>query len=68
MIRLQITGMSCAHCVTAVEAALTSVDGVVSASVDPKSEIATVEGDANVEALVAAVQEEGYQAAPAGPS
>lgn len=65
MTRLNITGMTCGHCQSAVKNALEGVDGVERADVDLASGIATVEGDADVNALVSAVEEEGYQAAPA---
>jgi copper chaperone CopZ len=65
VIRLQISGMTCAHCVSAVERALHEVPGVESATVDLRSETATVEGNADIGALIAAVEEEGYQASPA---
>lgn len=65
MTRLNITGMTCGHCQTAVKNALEGVDGVKKADVDLNSGVATVQGDADVKALVSAVEEEGYQAAPA---
>ncbi|HEX7004608.1 MAG TPA: cation transporter [Trueperaceae bacterium] len=66
MTQLKIGGMSCGHCQAAVESALKSVDGVEQVRVDLASGTAEVEGDADLEALVAAVQEEGYQATAAG--
>lgn len=62
MITLNITGMTCGHCVKSVKQALTDVPGVTSAEVDLQARRATVEGTADVGALVAAVQEEGYEA------
>lgn len=64
MTQLEITGMTCDHCQRAVTSALESVEGVQSASVDLDKGMAQVEGSADLEALVAAVEEEGYQAAP----
>lgn len=64
MTQLEITGMTCDHCQRAVKSALESVEGVQSASVDLDKGMAHVEGNAELEALVAAVEEEGYQAAP----
>jgi len=63
---LKIEGMSCGHCSAAVTRALESVAGVVQARVDLAAGKATVEGDADVERLIAAVVEEGYRAAPLG--
>lgn len=59
---LNITGMSCDHCVKAVESALQSVPGVTQVRVDLSGAKATVEGQASQEAMIAAVVEEGYQA------
>jgi len=66
MTELNITGMTCDHCQRAVKGALESVEGVQSATVNLNAGTAQVEGDADLNALIAAVEEEGYQAAPAG--
>lgn len=63
---LKITGMTCGHCQQAVTDALQSVDGVNAVRVDLGQGNAEVEGNADLKALVAAVEEEGYQASPAG--
>jgi copper chaperone len=62
---LSITGMSCDHCVRAVTEALESVAGVESVAVDLDLGRASVEGQADIDALIAAVVAEGYGAAPA---
>jgi len=59
---LNISGMTCGHCQTAVSKALKSVPGVQDAQVDLTSGKATVDGQADVQALIAAVVEEGYGA------
>lgn len=59
---LNVTGMSCGHCVRAVEKALRAVPGVRDAEVSLEGGRATVQGDAGAEALIAAVREEGYGA------
>lgn len=59
---LKIEGMTCGHCVTAVRKALEAVPGVESADVNLAEGRATVEGNANLETLVEAVEEEGYTA------
>lgn len=64
MTELKITGMTCGHCQTAVASALETVEGVESATVDLDSGVAKVEGSPDVQALIAAVEEEGYQASP----
>ena len=63
---LNITGMSCGHCVKAVEGALKGVPGVEQVQVSLEGGKATVQGNADVQALVAAVKEEGYNASVAG--
>lgn len=64
---LSITGMSCGHCVRAVTSALESVVGVESVAVDLERGRARVEGQADVDALIAAVVAEGYGAETASP-
>ncbi|MPY67562.1 heavy-metal-associated domain-containing protein [Deinococcus sp. SDU3-2] len=63
---LTISGMSCGHCVKAVEGALKSVPGVQGVQVDLSAGKATVQGEAEQGALIAAVKEEGYNASVAG--
>ena len=48
--------MHCPKCVARVKDALEAVDGVTSADVNLEEERATVEGCANVDQLIAAVQ------------
>lgn len=61
---LAIEGMSCSHCQAAVRKALEGVSGVVNAEVDLGAGRAKVRGSADQGALIAAVVEEGYRAAP----
>ena len=61
-IELNITGMTCDHCKTGVTNALKSVPGVTDAQVDLKSGKAVIDGEANPQQLINAVQEEGYGA------
>ena len=62
MTELKVDGMTCGHCENAVKGALESVSGVQQAEVDLASGLARVEGNADVNKLIAAVEEEGYQA------
>jgi copper chaperone len=67
--RLQISGMTCGHCRSAVEKALLSREGVRSATVHLEEGAAEVEYEEErvaPEQLIAAVEEEGYRAAFAG--
>jgi copper chaperone len=59
-IRLEVTGMSCQNCVRHAREALLGVEGVSSAEVTLEPGAAVVEGSAEVEALIAALDEEGY--------
>ena len=59
---LTVEGMSCEHCEQSVADALTELEGVTEVHVDREAESATVEGDADPEALVAAVDDAGYTA------
>ena len=61
-VTIDVEGMHCGGCEETVEAALRSVPGVTRASADRDAERATVEGDADAEALVAAVEDAGYVA------
>lgn len=59
---ITVEGMTCGHCEQTVEEALEDVDGVTSATADREAESVTVEGDADTDALVSAVDEAGYDA------
>lgn len=59
---LTVEGMTCGGCEQNVESALERVDGVDSASADRDAETATVEGDADANSLVDAVEDAGYSA------
>jgi P-type Cu+ transporter len=61
--RLSIAGMSCAGCVSAVEGALASVPGVISATVNFADHSAMVKGVADPDLLKQAVISAGYDAA-----
>jgi copper chaperone len=65
-IEFNITGMTCDHCVHAVTGAIGDLSGVSSVKVSLEEKKATVTGDMiDIAAVVAAVAEEGYTAAPA---
>lgn len=59
---LTVSGMACDGCEEAVTEALEGVPGVDAASADHEAGTATVEGQADVDALVSAVEEAGYDA------
>jgi copper chaperone len=67
-IRLNVTGMTCGHCKSAVQNALARQPGVRAATVDLERGTAQVEYDPSAVTptqLTAAVAEEGYTAAVA---
>ena len=61
-VRLSISGMACAGCVSAVEEALKSVTGVTSAIVNLGERTAVVSGSANVQTMLDAIKSAGYNA------
>lgn len=61
-VTLSISGMTCGHCVHAVSKALQSVAGVENVSVNLDAGRASVHGNAELSALIRAVEEEGYKA------
>ena len=63
---LQVTGMTCQHCVAAVTKALQAVPGVQTAQVDLDQARATVNGAAPVQDLLNAVTRAGYGDSTAG--
>ncbi|MFB6120202.1 MAG: heavy-metal-associated domain-containing protein [Halobacteriaceae archaeon] len=61
-ITLSVQGMSCDGCEEIVEDALEEVSGVEEAEADHEADTASVEGDANPDDLVEAVDFAGYEA------
>jgi copper chaperone len=59
---ITVEGMTCGHCEQTVEEALEEVSSVTAVTVDRKSEQARVDGEAEVTALVEAVEDAGYTA------
>ena len=59
---LAVEGMHCEKCAGFVTEALQKVPGVERATVDLAAKQATVEGEASGDALIHAVEEEGYSA------
>ncbi|MGK9452414.1 CopZ family metallochaperone [Acidithiobacillus caldus] len=61
-LKLKVTGMTCQHCVRAVTTALERVPGVDKAEVDLESGVAVAYGQVQADKLIAALNEEGYDA------
>lgn len=59
---ITVEGMHCAGCEQTVEDALREVAGVTDADADREAERAEIAGSADVEALVAAIEQAGYTA------
>jgi Cu+-exporting ATPase len=64
-VKLNVSGMTCPHCVKNVTQALQAVDGVDKVEVSLEQANAVVTGSADVEQLIAAVKQAGYEAAQA---
>jgi len=62
---LSVEEMTCEGCEDIVEDAVGEVDGVESAEADREADVVTVEGDADVDELVTAVDMAGYDASEA---
>jgi Cu+-exporting ATPase len=66
LLRLKVSGMTCASCAGRIEAALRKAPGVITAQVNLASEIATLAllpGRATAADMIHAVEEAGYEAA-----
>lgn len=61
-IQLQLDCLHCGNCVKSVEKALNEVEGVSQATVTLENQMAVVEGSASAEALIAAVEDIGFEA------
>lgn len=61
-IKLLVSGMTCNHCVMAVKQSLERVPGVTHANVNLNEGTAEVGGEADPQALIDAVVDEGYKA------
>ncbi|ACE61966.1 heavy-metal-associated domain-containing protein [Actinobacillus pleuropneumoniae] len=61
-ITLKLDGLHCGNCVKSVEKALNAVEGVTKATVTLDPQQAIVEGSANAETLIAAVDDIGFEA------
>ena len=62
MIKLKITGMTCEHCAKTVKKAIESVEGVEKAEVYFPQGYAEVEGNADINQIIKAVENAGYGA------
>jgi copper chaperone len=59
--QIRISGMTCQHCVQAVQKALSAVPGVEAVEVRLAPAQATVRGEAELARLLQAIEREGYR-------
>jgi mercuric transport protein len=67
-VTLEVTGMTCGHCVAAVKKSLSAVPGVGEVDVTlspPQARVSYDPSKATVEVLTKATAEEGYPSSPA---
>ena len=62
MEQYRVTGMTCAACSARVEKAVSAVEGVESCTVNLLTNSMNVEGKANAETIISAVEKAGYGA------
>lgn len=65
MMQINVSGMTCDHCVSAVSKAVKTLPGVTDVAVDLKQGLVTVRGNADAAAIRKAITEEGYKVADA---
>lgn len=64
-LKLEVEGMSCAHCVASITKAVQPLPGVTDVSVDLEAAAVTVTGEPDQAAVVAAIEDCGYDVRPA---
>ena len=62
---LNVSGMSCGHCVRAIGEAIRALDGAAEVQVDRAAGEVRVDSRLSLEQLLAAIREEGYEVRPA---
>ena len=60
--KLNVEGMTCGHCQKVVKETLEGIPGIDSADVDLEAGTATLQGSADAQVLISAVEDEGYRA------
>lgn len=65
MLRYQVEGMSCSHCVQAVTRAVKSVESQAEVDVDLGAKSVTVNNGQKSDAIAAAIRDAGYSVAAA---
>jgi copper chaperone len=62
MTKLSVPEMSCAHCKSAVEKAVASVDDLADLEFDMEARTVDIDSDIEAAGLIAALKTEGYEA------
>lgn len=60
-----VPDISCGHCKSAIESEVGALDDVATVLVDIEARTVTVDGEASDEAIHGAIEEAGYEVAPA---
>ena len=60
---LEVSGMTCGHCVSAITSAVSALPGVTGVDVDLEAGSVRVEGTPDVDAVTAAIEDAGYDVA-----
>lgn len=63
MLRFQVEGMTCGHCVSSVTKAVQAVDAKAQVQVDLAGKSVSVEGSDQKDAIAAAIRDAGYEVA-----
>jgi len=61
-----VPGISCGHCKDAIEGTLSELSGIDRVEVDIEGKTVTVEGDATDDAILAGIEDAGYEVATPG--
>jgi copper chaperone len=63
--KLEVRGMSCAHCIAAITSAVTALPGVTGVDVDLAAGAVRVDGNPDAAAVTSAIENAGYDVADA---
>ena len=65
---LEVHGMSCAHCVSAITSAVATLPGVTDVDVDLAGSVVRISGTPSQAAVIEAIEDAGYDVASAASS
>jgi copper chaperone len=61
MLRYQVKGMSCGHCVKAITSAIHDVDPAAKVDIDLQAKDVAIETTASSESVIKAIEDAGYE-------